>query len=126
MSTVLLIEPDMALAAVYRKALVEGGHTVLTAHHAQDAVAVADTTKPDVVVLELQLVGHNGFEFLYEFRSYADWQHVPVILVNMVTPHALQITQEQMQQLGIVYCLYKPATTLRKLNAAVRDALVPA
>lgn len=120
---ILLIEPDKKLAGIYQGALEKSGHTVSWAAHAQDAISLSDESKPNLVLLELQLAGHNGIEFLYEFRSYAEWQHVPVILLTLVTPHALTINADSMEALGVVRCLYKPATTLKQLCGVVNEQL---
>lgn len=119
---ILLIEPDAKLGGIYRAALEQSGHVVSHAAYAQDAVHTADEIHPDIVLLELQLAQHNGVEFIYEFRSYSEWQQVPIILLTMVAPHSLGITPEMLQQLGIIDCLYKPATNLRKLVEAVGEA----
>lgn len=84
---------------------------------------IADDFMPDLVILELQLAGHNGIEFIYEFRSYAEWREVPIMLLTMVAPRALQINGDMLRQLGIVDVLYKPATTLRQLTRAVNEAV---
>lgn len=118
---ILLVEPDKKLAGTYRAALENAGHEVTWAAHAQDAVLMADGASPDIVLLELQLANHNGIEFLYEFRSYADWQGVPVVLLTSVGPHALNMKPETMVQLGITRVLYKPATTLKQLTRTVRE-----
>lgn len=120
---ILLIEPDTKLAGVYTRALKEAGHDVSWARHAQSAVHAADERAPDLVLLELQLSAHNGIEFLYEFRSYAEWKDIPVVLLTMVTPNSIQITRAMLESLGIVDVLYKPATNLRQLIAAVEDAV---
>lgn len=118
---VLLIEPDKKLALIYKNALEAAGHKVLAAAHAQQAIHAADILDPQVVVLELQLAKHNGIEFLYEFRSYGEWAKVPIILLTMVTPASLQITNEMMASLGVEDILYKPATNLRQLVDAVEQ-----
>lgn len=120
---VLLIEPDAKLAHIYEQSLRNAGHAVTWAAHAQDAVHAADSAKPNVVVLELQLTAHSGVEFLYEFRSYPEWQNIPVVLLTMVPPSSLQITGDMMKTFGIVDCLYKPATNLKQLVGAVEEAL---
>ena len=118
---ILLIEPDLRLSATYELALRGAGHVVSAAGTAQQAVHSADGLEPDLVILELQLAAHNGVEFIYEFRSYAEWIEVPIILLTMVAPRALQITDDMLKQLGIVDILYKPATTLRQLVRAVHE-----
>lgn len=119
---ILLIEPDTKLAGIYKAALEQAGHSVSWARQAQSAVHMADERAPEVVVLELQLSAHNGVEFLYEFRSYAEWKDIPVVLLTLVTPSSLMITQEMLQSFGIVDVLYKPATNLKQLLGAVEDA----
>ena len=120
---ILLIEPDAKLATIYMEALTAAGHTVRHSQLAQQAVHIADNFMPDVVVLELQLVGHNGIEFMYEFRSYAEWKDIPIVLLTMVAPHSLNITKELLAQFGIIDVLYKPATNLRQLVRATEEAV---
>lgn len=116
--SVLLIEPDALLGDVYGTALERAGHTVAWARGGQQAVMLADSTTPDVVVLELQLPGHGGVEFLYEFRSYQEWQKVPIIFHTLAFDQHLTITPE----LGVVAYLYKPATNLQQLIRTVNEA----
>ena len=123
MCNVLLIEPNRVLARTYYEALQQAGHTVQACGAAQSAIIAADALNPDVVVLELQLVAHSGAEFLYEFRSYPDWQEVPVVVHSQIPPAQFaQNFAATRQQLGIVEYLYKPQTDLRTLQAAVQRA----
>jgi CheY-like chemotaxis protein len=122
---VLLLEPDRVQAACYREALERAGHQVAHACSAQAAVQLADGQMPDVVVMELQIPGHNGVEFLYEFRSYQEWLRVPVVVYSFVRPHELKRSPTTMNELGVVTILYKPKTSLMQLCAAVRS-VVPA
>lgn len=122
---ILLIEPDSMQARVYTAALERTGHVVAHAPGAQSAVQVADEHTPEVVVLEMQLPGHNGVEFLYEFRSYPEWLHVPVIIHSFIPPHELSFAAALQAELGVRCVLHKPATTLADLCAAVQE-LAPA
>lgn len=125
MATVLLIEPDALLARTYQAALEMAGHTVMVRAGAQAAITAADQEHPDVVVMELQLIQHSGVEFLYEFRSYADWIEVPVIILSHVAPGDLAGAYETLRdQLGVRQYLYKPQTNLRTLVRSVAE-LVP-
>lgn len=126
MSNVLLIEPNAVLARTYAQALEHAGHTVAQAFTAQEGIHAADEHTPDVVVLELQLSSHNGVEFLHEFRSYAEWQHIPVVVHTVIVPHVIEPTLAPLQDLGVRACLYKPRTTLGQLLSAVNQQVVTA
>jgi DNA-binding response OmpR family regulator len=120
MTNVLLIEPDKLLGQIYQAALQSAGCRVAHCFDAQAAIAAADKRRPDVVVLELQLAGHSGFEFLYEFRSYADWQDIPVIL-NTGAPKRKFFGKfpQIVKSFGVSDYLYKPQTNLQDLLASV-------
>lgn len=123
---ILLIEPDKILAHNYGIALKNAGHTVTWVNNAQAAIHAIDESVPTVIVLELQLAMHNGIEFLYELRSYAEWQHIPVIIQSMVDRVRLGSVEYMFEGLGIVDYLYKPVTKLRHLVYSVERAVQPA
>jgi len=126
MANILLIEPDHILAATYGEALRSGGHQVAVCSGAQAAIFAADTTPPDVVILELQLIEHSGIEFLYEFRSYPEWQAVPVLVLSHVPPMEFNASLGMLRrELGVQAYHYKPHTSLRRLLTAINH-LVPA
>lgn len=119
---VLLVEPDQVLGDIYAKALRAKGYRVVHVTGAQDAVMAADDSCPDIVICELQLVGHSGIEFLYEFRSYTDWQSVPVIVLTSVPPIEFNGSRNGLKdQLGVDSFLYKPATSVTQLLRTIDE-----
>lgn len=124
MAQVLLVEPDIVLAKTYAAALTVGGHHVLRASEAQSAVNACDAVRPDIIVLEMQLPRHNGVEFIYELRSHADWQSIPIIILSQLRLERLNLGEDDMAALGIrAYC-YKPDTTLKTLTTMVEEMAV--
>ncbi|MEK7594815.1 MAG: response regulator [Patescibacteria group bacterium] len=128
MSKILLIEPDRMLTETYGRSLVSAGHQVMACFTAQAGIQAADKQQPDVVILELQLVEHSGIEFLYEFRSYSEWQNIPVIIQTTVPPSEFHDNWELLkQELNVQTYLYKPETSLAQLIDVVAEQLsVPA
>lgn len=116
MNHVLLVEPDKPLAKTYANALTKAGYVVQVATNSQEAINKADSVLPNAVILELQLVGHSGIEFLYEFRSYADWQGVPVLIHTNVPYMELENSWSLLtSHLGVSGYRYKPDTNLKTL-----------
>ena len=119
---VLLVEPDVILASTYQRTLEGGGHKVQISRTAQRAIYAADAICPDLVILEMQLVSHSGIEFLYEFRSYPEWQDIPVMVLSVVPPAEFQGSWEILHnELGVRAYHYKPRTSLAKLQSLVRE-----
>lgn len=121
----LIIEPDRPLAGSMSSYLAQANINASVHSDPQTAIAAADKRQPDIIILELQLAGRSGVEFIYEFRSYADWQNVPVIIFTALNPEQLAEHRQVIRQLNIAACLSKTESGLAGLLAAVRQA-VPA
>ena len=122
---ILLIEPNVALAATYTAAFAHAGWQVSVAGDPQAAIDAADAKTPDVVVLELQLPAHSGIEFLHEFRSYAEWRHTPIIINTFIPANRMAVYQEVLRRdMGVCAIFAKPQTRLEILTNAVRRAAV--
>ncbi len=122
MADILMLEPDKVLGQTYRMACEYTGHTVRQVVSAQDAVFAVDEALPDVILVELQLVAHSGIEFLYELRSYSEWQHIPVLIHSCIPPCEFEDSMSLLKNmLGVRAYLYKPHTSLQELLRQVRE-----
>jgi CheY-like chemotaxis protein len=121
---VLIIEPDLVLADIYEKYLTSEGLIVDVQHSAQDAINAIDSFTPDIIIIEIQMAGHGGYEFLYELRSYPEWQNIPVIINTLVPKNALNLESKIMKQLDVSFYLYKPTTKLSDLKDSINSRLI--
>lgn len=126
MSRVLLLETDQTLARNIGDFLRRGGHEVIWHKDPQAAIESADAEHPEVVVLDIILSTHSGVEFLYELRSYPEWQKLPVIIFSNVSLAELAASNEGLAHLNIAAYHYKPATSLIELAQSLEQVLQPA
>ena len=119
---ILLLEPDRKTAQT-AAAYLDAHHTVTAVSTAQAAIHALDDDTIDLVVMELSLPEHNGIEFLYELRSYADLRTKPVILfcMNAVRPAE---AEQLVTQLGVLAICQKGFTTLKQLTKIIEDSAV--
>jgi DNA-binding response OmpR family regulator len=125
MSKLLLIESDALLAAGAIKVLKKAGHSVDWQVDPQAALDKADKDLPELIILDIMLAGHSGVEFLYEFRSYADWRRIPVVIFCSLSAEELKEALSGFEHLSLEAYHYKPATTLSELAATVERTLSP-
>ena len=59
---VLIVEDDVKLAGLIQRAVREQAALADVAHEGEDALWMADATPYDVIVLDLNLPGIDGFE----------------------------------------------------------------
>ena len=120
-ANVLLVEPDHVLGEVYKSFLVNKNFNIILCNDGQKAIDAIDIEKPDIIILELQLTAHNGYEFLYELRSYTEWFSIPVIINSLIPRSRTKLDEESIKNLGVVEYLYKPTTSLEKLLNVIEN-----
>jgi DNA-binding response OmpR family regulator len=123
MSRVLLIEPDRVLAENLKSILKKSGFSTRWNRDMQAAVESVDEYQPEIIIMDLATGGHGGVEFLYELRSYPEWQNLPVIIYSSTPPAELQNLTKAQKELNITDFYYKPATSLTELAGAVQITL---
>lgn len=83
---VLLIEDELMLRDLYRKALTAGQFTVEMAKNADEAYAKLASFKPDYIFLDVLLPGKSGLELLNDIRTnpnYGCTDAKIVVLTNL-------------------------------------------
>lgn len=121
MAHILILEPDKQLAGSLKDYFANANHRVSLHNDPQQAVSAADKQVPDIIITELQLAGRSGVEFLYELRSYPDWQTIPVIVFTGLQAQDTTIYFDVFKELGVKACFYKPQTSLNQLLVAVEQ-----
>jgi two-component system response regulator RegX3 len=76
---ILIIEDEKELSDIVSFYLVKEGFEVRTAESAEHGCAVMETWKPELVILDINLPGMDGFEFLHTFRR---GNNIPVMIVS--------------------------------------------
>jgi len=106
---VLVVDQDPAMRDVVRSALVEAGHSVVTAESGQEAMDRLAAEVPDLVISDVNVPAVDGFELVTRMRSQTSTQAVPLIFLS--SRDATQDATEDMVrglQLGADDYLRKP------------------
>jgi two-component system, NtrC family, response regulator AtoC len=101
MATVLLVDDTPEVTAVLGAFFERSGHLVVRAHSGELGIEAFQRTRPDLVLLDLQLPDMSGFDVLELIR-----EHEPVVI--MVTGHGDIPMAVQALQRGAENFLTKP------------------
>lgn len=94
MSTVLVVEDDIALRALVVLVLQREGYKVTTAVHGLDALERIGAGMPDLILLDIKMPVMSGGEFAAVYRErYAEDSRAPVIVMT-AAEHAARRAQE--------------------------------
>ncbi len=80
--TILIVDDDRSVADTFARMLKLEGFNVETALTAETGLAMAETVRPNAIILDLRMPMLNGLQFLRTLRSKPDLQTVPVAIVT--------------------------------------------
>src|SRR5258706_15455578 len=82
MSRVLHIEDDPRNRLLVRKLLQADGHEVVDAEDGLEGVRFALAQRPDLVLVDLNIPGLDGYEVTLRLRSEASLSGVPIVAIT--------------------------------------------
>jgi CheY-like chemotaxis protein len=103
--TVLLVDDNRDAADSLAMLLEIGGHEVAAAYSARDALAMAPTLKPRVIVLDIGLPDIDGYEVARRMRGMPELQGVRLIAL---TGYGLDEDRRRTREAGFDHHLVKP------------------
>jgi diguanylate cyclase (GGDEF)-like protein len=102
---VLIIDDDPAFTLLASETLEQAGFDARIASNSKDAVASFEKDKPDLVLLDVELPGSNGFDLCATLRIMSPGIDVPIV---MVTGHDDTASIAQAYQVGATDFIHKP------------------
>ena len=114
---ILLVEDDTALASVYRSRLELEGFDVCEANNGEDALSLAVSEHPDLILLDVMMPKISGFDGLDILRNTPETTNIRVI---MLTALSQPKDKERAEQLGVDDYLVKSQVVIGDVVERVR------
>lgn len=97
MPTILLVEDNELNRDMLSRRLERREYTVLIAVDGESGVAMAESEKPDLILMDLSLPGIDGWEAVRLLKGNPNTATIPVIAL---TAHALSNEEEKAKAAG--------------------------
>jgi len=117
--TILVVEDHEDNRRIMRDLLMSSGYEVIEAVTGEEGVTAAETYRPDLILMDVQLPGMDGYEATRRIKANPDLQKVPIIVV---TSYALSGDDVKAFEAGCDAYVTKPYSP-RELLARVRKFL---
>ncbi len=117
---ILLVEDDVALAAVYRSRLELEGFEINEVHNGEEALSAAVSFKPDLILLDAMMPKISGFDVLDILRNTPETTNIRVI---MLTALSQPKDKERAENLGVDDYLVKSQVVIGDVIERVRHHL---
>jgi CheY-like chemotaxis protein len=116
---ILIVEDNPLNLKLVRDVLTVSGYEVVAAPSGEEGVTLAQTCEPDLVLMDIQLPGIDGYEALRMLRQNPQLDSVPV---DAVTAFAMREDRERASRAGFDGYLGKPIS-VRSLPSQVHEYL---
>lgn len=113
---ILVAEDHEDNRQILRDLLASGGFDMIEAGDGGQAVAMAETSHPDLILMDIQLPVIDGYEATRRIKAQPSLKAIPII---MVTSYALSGDEKKARQAGCDDYVAKPFSP-RQLLAMIR------
>jgi two-component system cell cycle response regulator DivK len=116
---ILVVEDEEDNRRIVRDLLTSVGYEIIEAVTGLDGVTAAATHIPDLILMDIQLPGLDGYEATRQIKANPALRHIPIIVV---TSYALSGDDVKAFEAGCDAYIAKPFSP-RALLAKVREYL---
>jgi len=105
MATVLVVEDNAANMSLAVFLLQGAGHAVLSAKDAEAGLALARTSQPDLILMDIQLPGMDGLQATALLKAAVETRQIPVIALTAL---AMKGDEQRIRAAGCDGYIAKP------------------
>ena len=116
---ILIVEAQEDNRRILRDVLSTVGYDLIEAFNGEDGVRLAQSERPDLILMDIQLPKMDGYEATQQIKSIAELKTVPIIAV---TSYALSGDEAKARAAGCDGYIAKPFSP-RELLAKIRKYL---
>lgn len=124
MASILIVDDDEDVAWSVEMLLRHGGHIVRVAHDGEAGLLMLQDSKPDLVVLDVEMPVMDGPTMAYRmFVTNCGLENIPVVLLS-----GIQNVDAVARRIGTPYFLPKPfdvAGLLQLVERALQEGILP-
>jgi two-component system cell cycle response regulator DivK len=117
---ILIVEDDPRSLKMIQMILRPYGYSLLEATDGEEALKVACSDKPDLIIMDLRLPKVSGLEVTRQLRQMSDFSHIAIIAI---TAYAMKGDEEKAISAGCDAYLAKPINT-RELPKLITKMLL--
>ncbi len=119
---ILLIDDSKTILKATSDMLKKDNHTVITASSGADGIELARTGNPDIIMLDVEMPGMDGYSVIKELKKNEMTKHIPIVMHTSKTKREDIMTA---MKLGITDYISK-TTSQAALSLKIRAALTQA
>ena len=104
-ATILVVDDEEDIRELLELNLVQEGYKVLSCETREEALEIAGSKLPTLIILDLMLPGIDGLEVCKKLKSTLKTEHIPIV---MLTAKGQEYDKEKGAEVGADVYMTKP------------------
>jgi DNA-binding response OmpR family regulator len=88
---ILIVDDDPVISAIYRRRFQASGFEVALAANTTIGASALHAFQPDILLLDLNMPGESGLDFLAKLRAVPKYRNLPVVIVTAEAEESPQL-----------------------------------
>lgn len=115
--SILIIDDEEDVKAIAQLGLeMAANWHVITASSGKEGLNLAETTQPEVILLDLMMPDWDGKETLKQLKANQNTANIPVILMTAKTQSAIASELNRLEIIGIITKPFRPLQLPEKIS----------
>ncbi len=107
--SILIIDDEEDVKEIAQMGLeMAADWSVVTASSGTEGLILAETSQPDVILLDLMMPGWDGKETLKQLKANQNTANIPVILMTAKTQLAIALELRELDLVGVITKPFRP------------------
>lgn len=117
---ILVVDDDTNLTQLYEAALTARGYRVMVANTGEEALAIADREKPDLILLDIMMPAIHGLHVLDIIKATPETEESKIIMLTALGDEA---TKERALECGAEDYIVKSESNMAEIIERINKAL---
>lgn len=90
-SSVLIVDDEKINVALFSAQLKSAAYATSFASNGEEALAMAEQLRPDLILLDVMMPGMSGFEVASRLKANQSTRNIPIIMITALDDHASRL-----------------------------------
>ncbi len=124
LARIIIVDDDEIVTEIAGEALEAVGHMVSAVHDGDAAIAVIESSDPDLLILDYNLPGRTGMDILREVRALPHGADRPVMMITANSGRLLMARAEQTGADDYIVKPFEPSDLVRRVEALLANGSI--
>jgi len=123
MALIMIVDDDLNFRSLLEAAVIDMGHTVITAENGAAGLAAAKAQPPHIIISDIMMPEMDGVEFNMQLQMDPSTKGIPILMLTGDVDKHMEVSQNYVMDMYFEFIIGKTAP-LERIMGVVKDMLL--